>query len=44
MEAYGSYTVIAWFGDAMGDFPSETMNSNFGESWFMLPNPMYGKW
>ena len=44
MEGYGSYTVIAWFGDAMGDFPSEIMDSKFGESWFMLPNPMYGKW
>lgn len=44
MKPYGSYTVIAWFGDAMGDFPSEIMESNFGENWFMLPNPMYGKW
>ena len=44
MESYGSFTVIAWFGDAMGDFPSEIMEPDLGESWFVFPNPMYGKW
>jgi len=44
MSSSGAFTVIAWFGDAMGDFPSETEAADFGESWFVLPNPMYGKW
>jgi len=39
MEAYGKYDVMAYIGDAAGDFPDNT-STNF----FILPNPMYGKW
>ena len=43
MEEYGKQSVIAYFGDAMGDFPDDpfyqwTLNK------FIFPNPMYGKW
>ena len=43
MKGKESYKVIAYFGDAMGDFPSDE-SSKFGKEFFMLPNPMYGKW
>jgi len=43
MQEYGKQYVIAYFGDAMGDFPDDpsyqwTLNK------FIFPNPMYGKW
>ena len=39
MEKYGSQNVIAFFGDAMGDFPKNDKANKY-----ILPNPMYGKW
>ena len=41
--ASGPYQVIAYFGDAMGDFP-DSDKTNFGKNQFIFPNPMYGKW
>ncbi len=43
MEEYGSFKVLAYFGDAMGDFPDNT-EYTWGVNKFILPNPMYGKW
>jgi 5'-nucleotidase (lipoprotein e(P4) family) len=43
MSKVGPLEVVAYFGDAMGDFPS-LAKGNFGETKFILPNPMYGKW
>ena len=39
MEEYGSFDVIMYLGDAMGDFEMIDSKNNF-----ILPNPMYGKW
>ena len=39
MEEYGKFDLMAYIGDSSGDFP-ENANTNF----FILPNPMYGKW
>ena len=39
MNKYGSFDVIMYLGDAMGDFEMMESNNNF-----ILPNPMYGKW
>jgi predicted secreted acid phosphatase len=41
--------VLGYWGDQMGDFPSADEASSapaedWGETWFMLPNPMYGSW
>lgn len=43
--------VIAFVGDQMGDFPQKGepftgagMDKEFGKSFFLLPQPMYGKW
>lgn len=44
--------VLMWLGDNIGDFPgldqsvrdSEAPLSDFGDRFFMLPNPMYGSW
>ena len=44
--------VIMWLGDNIGDFPgpdqsvrhSEEPLSDFGDRFFVLPNPMYGSW
>jgi 5'-nucleotidase (lipoprotein e(P4) family) len=43
MKKAGSFLVIAYFGDSLGDFPPSTKKA-FGKTHFMLPNPMYGKW
>ena len=43
MKKTGPLQVIAYFGDAMGDFPDEK-EERLGEKFFILPNPMYGKW
>ena len=43
MKNKGSFRVIQYFGDAMGDFPDKG-NNKFGFDQFILPNPMYGKW
>lgn len=39
----GPYKIIAYFGDAMGDFPNSE-KTDFGKNQFIFPNPMYGKW
>jgi predicted secreted acid phosphatase len=46
-----SVSVVAFVGDQMGDFPAagETFtgagtDDQFGRSFFLLPDPMYGKW
>ncbi|MFT7518231.1 MAG: 5'-nucleotidase (lipoprotein e(P4) family) [Kiritimatiellia bacterium] len=41
--------VLAYLGDQVGDFPSDGEVADdgltvWGRTWFMLPNPMYGKW
>jgi 5'-nucleotidase (lipoprotein e(P4) family) len=43
MKKTGSFLVVAYFGDSMGDFPASSEDA-FGKTHFMLPNPMYGKW
>ena len=43
MELYGPQKIIAYFGDAMGDFPKND-EYHFSENKFIFPNPMYGKW
>ena len=43
MKKYGKQTVIAYFGDAMGDFPDDERYV-FSVNKFIFPNPMYGKW
>ena len=39
MESYGKKDILAFFGDAMGDFPENDTGEHY-----MFPNPMYGKW
>jgi 5'-nucleotidase (lipoprotein e(P4) family) len=46
-----SVSVVAFVGDQMGDFPAAGegftgagADDQFGRSFFLLPNPMYGKW
>ena len=43
MKKYGPQNVVAYFGDAIGDFP-ENSKYIFGRNKFIFPNPMYGKW
>lgn len=43
MSAYGAQKVIAYFGDAIGDFPDDR-KYKFSKNKFIFPNPMYGKW
>ena len=43
MEKYDKQRVIAYFGDAMGDFPDD-LNYQWTVNKFIFPNPMYGKW
>ena len=43
MESHGAKEVIAYFGDAMGDFPNDK-KYQFSINKFIFPNPMYGKW
>jgi 5'-nucleotidase (lipoprotein e(P4) family) len=49
----GTVEVVAWVGDNIQDFPALTQDvrdkpteafANFGRTYFMLPNPMYGSW
>ena len=44
MEKYGAYKMVAFFGDAFGDFPEEDGFRKFSKNMYMFPNPMYGKW
>ena len=45
-------TIVEWIGDNILDFPGLTQASkgdstaiaNFGQRYFLLPNPMYGSW
>jgi 5'-nucleotidase (lipoprotein e(P4) family) len=47
-----NYRIVALVGDDLGDFVDpkafaadrERLESRFGVSWFMLPNPVYGSW
>ena len=43
MKKPGAFTVVGYLGDQFGDFPIGEKDS-FGEFYFLLPNPMYGKW
>jgi 5'-nucleotidase (lipoprotein e(P4) family) len=43
MDQLGPSSVICYVGDQMGDFPSDQA-SGLGRKYFLLPNPMYGKW
>jgi 5'-nucleotidase (lipoprotein e(P4) family) len=43
MRKVGPLKVVAYFGDAMGDFPGFA-KEDLGKTNFILPNPMYGKW
>lgn len=46
------YRIVALVGDDLGDFVDprvfvgdrERLEKRFGESWFLLPNPIYGSW
>ena len=40
MKFHGPKNIVAYFGDAMGDFPKD---QNLGKQ-YIFPNPMYGKW
>ena len=42
MEDYGAQKVIAYFGDAIGDFP-RNKKYKFSKNKFIFPNPMYGQ-
>ena len=43
METFGPNIVLAYFGDQIGDFPTDS-TFVFSLNKFMLPNPLYGKW
>lgn len=43
MSSVGPLPVLAYFGDAIGDFPEDD-ETPWGLQKFVLPNPMYGKW
>ena len=43
MSGHTTFEVILYIGDAMGDFPNDDA-TKFGNTQFILPNPMYGKW
>lgn len=43
MKNNGMNTVLAYFGDQIGDFPNDS-SFVFSVNQFMIPNPMYGKW
>ena len=47
-----NYRIVALVGDDLGDFVDpqafagdrERLEPRFGQSWFLLPNPIYGSW
>ena len=43
MEQHGKHAIIAYFGDAAGDFPNDPYYK-WRINKFIFPNPMYGKW
>ena len=44
MKRHGAFKVLAFLGDASGDFPKEDSILSFSKGMYMFPNPMYGKW
>ena len=44
MKKHGAFKVLAFLGDASGDFPKEDSILSFSKGMYMFPNPMYGKW
>ncbi len=49
----GPAEILIWVGDSIGDFPDQDQRlrlepeaklNSFGESYFALPNPVYGSW
>jgi len=43
MKEFGSFNVVAYLGDQIGDFPNDRVEE-FGRKYFLFPNSMYGKW
>ena len=43
MKKHDAFKVLAWFGDAAHDVPSDP-KLKWGTHKFMLPNPVYGNW
>ena len=43
MQSYGPQSVLAYFGDQIGDFPNDS-SFVFSLNKFIFPNPIYGKW
>lgn len=51
-SAPGPVTVLMWLGDNVGDFPMQNQDvrysaeplTDFGDRFFMFPNPVYGSW
>ena len=43
MQSYGPHSVLAYFGDQIGDFPNDS-SFVFSLNKFIFPNPIYGKW
>ena len=43
MQSYGPNSVLAYFGDQIGDFPNDS-SFVFSLNKFIFPNPIYGKW
>ena len=44
MKDYPQFNVIAFLGDAYGDFPKNNSNYSWDTHYHIFPNPMYGKW
>ncbi len=44
MKDYPQFNVIAFLGDAYGDFPKNNDKYSWELNYHIFPNPMYGKW
>ena len=44
MQDYPKFNVIAFLGDAYGDFPKNSKRYSWDTHYHIFPNPMYGKW
>ncbi|MAX09271.1 MAG: hypothetical protein CMG13_00190 [Candidatus Marinimicrobia bacterium] len=44
MKNYPRFNVVAFLGDAYGDFPKNNDNYSWNLHYHIFPNPMYGKW
>jgi len=44
MKDYPKFNVIAFLGDAYGDFPKDSEIYSWDTHYHIFPNPMYGKW